>query len=47
MTWRYWDLRPYHGMAAVLKIVDNETAMMGHINVDEIQESYDDPPPAR
>ncbi len=47
MTWRYWDLRPYEGRLVYLKIVDDETAEWGHINVDEIEELLDDPPPPR
>jgi hypothetical protein len=45
MTWRYWDLRPYQGLLVYLKIMDDETAEWGHINVDEIEELPDDPPP--
>ena len=45
MDWRYWDLRPYQGRTVYLTIVDNELGNGGHINVDEIEESYDDPPP--
>jgi len=45
MTWRYWDLRPYEGRRVYLKIDDRETADWGHINVDEIEELLDDPPP--
>jgi predicted GH43/DUF377 family glycosyl hydrolase len=45
MTWRYWDLRPYEGRLVYLKIVDQETAVWGHINVDEIEELLADPPP--
>lgn len=44
MSWRYWDLRPYQGRAVYLKIVDAETAIWGHINVDEIEELPADPP---
>jgi hypothetical protein len=47
MSWRYWDLRPLHGRRVYLTIVDQEAQTMGHINVDEIKESYDDPPPPK
>jgi hypothetical protein len=45
MTWRYWDLRPYQGLLVYLKIMDDEMSEWGHINVDEIEELPDDPPP--
>ncbi len=45
MSWRYWDLRPLHGRHVYLEIMDDEMGDMGHINVDEIEESYDNPPP--
>ena len=41
MTERLWDLRPLRGLTAVIKIVDIETGIMGHINVDEIEEFLD------
>ncbi|MBR2586256.1 MAG: glycoside hydrolase family 32 protein [Thermoguttaceae bacterium] len=35
----YWDVRPWAGKEAVLKIVDTATGRWGHINVDEIVQS--------
>ena len=52
MTPRTWDLRRYMGQTARIVIVDQETALFGHINVDEIHEialpvtAVADPPPA-
>lgn len=33
-----WDIRPYRGSEAYLRIVDNATGGWGHINVDDIRE---------
>ena len=35
----YWDVRPWAGKEAVLRIVDTATGRWGHINVDEIVQS--------
>lgn len=43
MTPREWNLRPYRGEVAFVRIVDAETGPFGHINVDEIVERYGDP----
>ena len=40
MSPRTWDLRPYFGREVYLHIADHENGAMGHINVDEIIESY-------
>lgn len=39
MSQRIWDISPYQGMTATIKIVDAENGAMGHICVDEIVES--------
>jgi len=41
MTPRTWDLRPYQGQTFYITIVDQETGVMGFINVDEIIEIVD------
>ncbi len=41
MTPRSWNIRPYRGEVAYLRIVDSETAPGGRINVDEIVEIPD------
>ncbi len=38
MTLRRWDVRQYTGVTCFIRIVDDETGPMGHINVDEITE---------
>ncbi|MBU8871506.1 MAG: hypothetical protein KOO60_11630 [Gemmatimonadales bacterium] len=42
MTPRQWDLRPYQGQTAYITIVDAENGPFGHINVDEIEETWFD-----
>lgn len=42
MTLREWDLRPYRGDVATVRIVDAATGSFGHINVDEIVEVMDE-----
>ncbi len=39
MDLRKWNLVPYRGRKAYIEILDNETGVFGHINVDEIRES--------
>lgn len=46
MTRREWNLRPFQGEVAVIRIVDAETGSFGHINVDEISEEWGDPAPS-
>ncbi len=41
MTQRIWNVRPYRGRLAYLRILDNEAGPLGHINVDEIHEVVD------
>ncbi len=41
MTERTWNVRPWRGKQAFIRIVDAETGTFGHINVDEIQEILD------
>ena len=38
MSLREWDLAPYRGQVAYIRIVDAETGAFGHLNVDEIVE---------
>jgi predicted GH43/DUF377 family glycosyl hydrolase len=40
MDRRYWNLIPYKGRNAYIEITDNSTAAFGHINCDDIAESY-------
>ncbi|MFO7653795.1 MAG: hypothetical protein R6X25_08205 [Candidatus Krumholzibacteriia bacterium] len=35
-----WNVTPFRGRLCVIKIVDEESGVLGHINVDEIHESY-------
>ncbi|MEE9269804.1 MAG: FlgD immunoglobulin-like domain containing protein, partial [Candidatus Krumholzibacteria bacterium] len=41
MDRRYWDLTPYRGRDVYIEIMDNSVAPFGHINVDDIQESFE------
>lgn len=41
MTERVWNVRPWQGRLAYVRIVDAETGPFGHINVDEIVEVSD------
>jgi hypothetical protein len=47
MTPREWDLTPFIGRTCTIHIVDNESGYFGHINVDEIIEIQNDPPPGK
>lgn len=40
MDRRYWDTRPFAGRSVYIEIADLSTAAFGHINVDDILESY-------
>ena len=39
LDWTTWDVRPFKGKSATIRIVDNETGGWGHINVDQIMQS--------
>jgi hypothetical protein len=41
MDRRYWDVRPLKGKRAYIEISDNSTAVFGHINCDDITESWE------
>jgi hypothetical protein len=41
MTERIWNVRPWRGRSACIRIVDAEAGPFGHINVDEIEEILD------
>ena len=41
MDKRYWNVRPYIGRSVYLVMTDSSTAAFGHLDVDEIAESYD------
>lgn len=41
MTERIWNVRPWQGRSACIRIVDEEVGPFGHINVDEIEEIID------
>ena len=40
MDRRYWDVRPYKGKRVCIEISDNSDAVFGHINCDDIAESW-------
>ena len=49
MDRRVWNVRPLRGQSVYLRIVDNATGTLAHVNCDEIEEYYADPdtiPPA-
>ncbi len=41
MDRRYWDVRPLKGTRVYIEISDNSTAAFGHINCDDISESWE------
>ena len=43
MDRRVWNVRPLREQSVYLKVTDNATGTMGHVNCDEIEEYYADP----
>ncbi|MFQ5512246.1 MAG: FlgD immunoglobulin-like domain containing protein [Candidatus Krumholzibacteriia bacterium] len=41
MDRRYWDVKVHRGADVYIEVVDNSTAAFGHINVDDIEESFE------